>query len=235
MSMKPQNENNNNIVLKNLNYKEINKKQNMANKKVHNKNINHKGVEKIPNKKVHNKNINHKGVEKISNKKEMGGKNIICKDIKSNLLLNPSEINDNQKAQEIKKKVVKDLMKNENKEIFKQIETINSVGTMAKIKNSLYNMIFRGVNFWKGLAIYLGALSGGAIGQMILSFIFQFTTLYTFSYAATFTALPTLIAFGSFLGIILLTIITVFCLLVWLWPSKKKLMGNDNRENKNDT
>ncbi|EWC79208.1 hypothetical protein C923_00126 [Plasmodium falciparum UGT5.1] len=154
----------------------------------------------------------------------MGGKNIICKDIKSNLLLNPSEINDNQKAQEIKKKVVKDLMKNENKEIFKQIETINSVGTMAKIKNSLYNMIFRGVNFWKGLAIYLGALSGGAIGQMILSFIFQFTTLYTFSYAATFTALPTLIAFGSFLGIILLTIITVFCLLVWLWPSKKKLM-----------
>ncbi|ETW27058.1 hypothetical protein PFFCH_05531 [Plasmodium falciparum FCH/4] len=207
----------------------------MANKKVHNKNINHKGVEKIPNKKVHNKNINHKGVEKISNKKEMGGKNIICKDINSNVILNQNEINDDQMVQKIKENFVKDLMKNKNKEICKQMEKIYSDGTMTKIKNSLYNMIFRGVNFWKGLAIYLGALSGGAIGQMILSFIFQFTTLYTFSYAATFTALPTLIAFGSFLGIILLTIITVFCLLVWLWPSRGKLMGKDKTENKSDT
>ncbi|SPJ08250.1 exported protein family 4 [Plasmodium sp. DRC-Itaito] len=217
MNIKPKNENNNKIVFKNLNYEEIKKEKNMKNKR------------------VQNKSINDKGVKKISNKKQMGGKNIVYKDLKSNLLLNKNETNDNQKVEEIKQKIVKDLMKNKSKEVLKQMEIIHSDGTMKKIKNSLYNMIFRGVNFWKGLGIYLGALSGAAIGQMILTFILKFATFSTLSYSIYFSATSTLIAFCSFVGIIFLTIITVFCLLVWLWPSRGKLVGNGNRENKRDT
>ncbi|KOB63510.1 hypothetical protein PFHG_05184 [Plasmodium falciparum HB3] len=171
----------------------------------------------MTNERIRNKNKNDKGVENISSNTQMEEKNIICKDINSNVILNQNEINDDQMVQKIKENFVKDLMKNENKEIFKQIETINSVGTMAKIKNSLYSIIFKGSNFWKGLGIYLGTLSGAALGQLILA------------------AVPSFIAFSSFVGIILLSIIIVICLLVWLWPSRGKLMGKDKTENKSDT
>ncbi|ETW27944.1 hypothetical protein PFFCH_04633 [Plasmodium falciparum FCH/4] len=107
---KNNNNNNNNNVLKNLNNEEINKQRNMTNER------------------IRNKNKNDKGVENISSNTQMEEKNIICKDINSNVILNQNEINDDQMVQKIKENFVKDLMKNENKEIFKQIETINSVG-----------------------------------------------------------------------------------------------------------
>ncbi|SOS76161.1 Plasmodium exported protein, unknown function [Plasmodium sp. gorilla clade G1] len=181
------------------------------------------------------KNINDKGVEKISNNRQMmGEKNIIYKDINSNEIINKNGKKDNQKVDEIKGKIVKDLMKNKNKEISKQMEIINSDGTMTKIKNSLYNMIFRGVNFWKGLAIYLGTLSGAAGGQLILACILKFA-MPSWLPAAVFSPVPSFIAFGSFVGIILLSIIIVICLLVWLWPSRGKLMGKDKTGNERDT
>ncbi|ETW30540.1 hypothetical protein PFFCH_02027, partial [Plasmodium falciparum FCH/4] len=105
---KNNNNNNNNNVLKNLNNEEINKQRNMTNER------------------IRNKNKNDKGVENISSNTQMEEKNIICKDINSNVILNQNEINDDQMVQKIKENFVKDLMKNENKEIFKQIETINS-------------------------------------------------------------------------------------------------------------
>ncbi|SOS81775.1 Plasmodium exported protein (hyp5), unknown function [Plasmodium sp.] len=214
---KNNNNNNNNNVLKNLNNKEINKQRNMTNER------------------IRNKNINDKGVENISSNTQMEENNIICKDINSNVILNENEINDDQMVQEIKENFVKDLMKNENKEIFKQIETINSVGTMAKIKNSLYSIIFKGSNFWKGLGIYLGTLSGAALGQLLLACILQFGTFSVMNFSIYFSAVPSFIAFSSFVGIILLSIIIVICLLVWLWPSRGKLMGEDKTENKSDT
>ncbi|KYN93051.1 putative exported protein [Plasmodium reichenowi] len=211
------NNNNNNNVLKNLNNEEINKQRNMTNER------------------IRNKNKNDKGVENISSNTQMEEKSIICKDINWNVILNENEINDDQMVQEIKEDFVKDLMKNKNKEIFKQIETINSVGTMAKIKNSLYSIIFKGSNFWKGLGIYLGTLSGAAIGQMILTCILKFGTFSVMNFSIYFSAFSTLIAFGSCVGLILLTIIIVIFLLVWLWPSRGKLMGKDKTENKSDT
>ncbi|ETW43931.1 hypothetical protein PFNF135_01708 [Plasmodium falciparum NF135/5.C10] len=189
----------------------------------------------MTNERIRNKNKNDKGVENISSNTQMEEKNIICKDINSNVILNQNEINDDQMVQKIKENFVKDLMKNENKEIFKQIETINSVGTMAKIKNSLYSIIFKGSNFWKGLGIYLGTLSGAALGQLILAGILQFGTFSVMNFSIYFSAVPSFIAFSSFVGIILLSIIIVICLLVWLWPSRGKLMGKDKTENKSDT
>ncbi|KYN93197.1 exported protein (hyp5, exported protein family 4) [Plasmodium gaboni] len=220
--IKPKNENNkNNIVLKNLSDKEINEQENMTNERVENNNINDKEVE--------NNNINDKEFDNISNNIKMEEKYIICKDINSN------EINDNQKIQEIKEKLVKDLLKNKNKEIIKKIEIINSDGTMTKIKNSLYSLIFKGVNFWKGLAIYIGALSGAAIAQVILTFILKFAIIYSWSALATYSFISTIIASSSFVGLIILTIIGVIFLLMWLWPSRGKLMGHNNREDKSDT
>ncbi|SCQ12759.1 Plasmodium exported protein, unknown function [Plasmodium sp.] len=213
---KNNNNNNNNILLKNLNDEEINKQRNMTNER------------------IQNKNINDKGIENISNKKHMVEKNIIYKDINSNLLMNQNEISDNQKVQEIKEKFVKDLMKNKNNEIFEHIEKINSDGTMTKIKNSLYSLIFKGVNFWKGLAIYLGTLSGAALGQLILTCILKFSTIALGSTLATCPYTTPLIAFGSFVGLIILTIIIVIFLLMWLWPSRRKLTSDDNTENESD-
>ncbi|SOV10288.1 exported protein family 4 Plasmodium exported, putative [Plasmodium sp. gorilla clade G2] len=175
------------------------------------------------------KNLSDKKDDNISNNKQMEENNIICKDINSN------EINDNQKVQEIKEKLVKGLLENKNKEIIKQIEIINSDGTMTKIKNSLYSLIFKGANFWKGLSIYLGTLSGAAIGQMILILIFKLSTIPVWSALIPYSFVPSLIAFSSFIGLIILTIIGVLFLLMWLWPSRGKLMGHNNRENKSDT
>ncbi|SCQ12821.1 exported protein family 4 Plasmodium, putative [Plasmodium gaboni] len=240
-SIKPKSENNkNNIVLKNLSDKEINEQENMTNERIENNNINDKEVENknINDKEVENKNINDKEVDNknindkvdnISNNKQMEEKYIICKDINSN------EINDNQKIQEIKEKLVKDLLKNKNKEIIKKIEIINSDDTMTKIKNSLYSLIFKGVNFWKGLAIYIGSLSGAAIAQVILTFILKFAIIYPWSSLVGGSFISTIIASSSFVGLIILTIIGVIFLLMWLWPSRGKLMGHNNREDKSDT
>ncbi|SOV84271.1 exported protein family 4 Plasmodium, putative [Plasmodium sp.] len=220
ISIKRINENNNNnsnILLKNLNDEEINEQRNTTNER------------------IHKKFFNDKGVDNISNNRQMEEKNIICKDINSNLLMNENEINDNHKVQEIKEKFVKDLMKNKNKGIFEQIEKINSDGTMTKIKNSLYRMIFKGINFWKGLAIYLGALSGAAIGQLILTFILKFPSTFVFSHIGIVSYTTTLISFSSFVGLIFLTIIIVIFLLMWLWPSRRKLTSDDNTENKRNT
>ncbi|SOV24748.1 exported protein family 4 Plasmodium exported, putative [Plasmodium sp. DRC-Itaito] len=222
ISVKPINEkkkknNNNNIVLKNLNDEEINKQRNKMN-------------EGIPN-----KNINCKDVVNISNNRQMGEKNIICKDINSNEIINQNDIKNDQRAEEIKEKLVKDLLKNKNKEIFKQVEIINSGGIMTKIKNSLYSLIFKGANFWKGLGIYIGGLSGAAIAQVILTFILKFSTFPFWGALAKYSFISPLIPFSSFIGLILLTIIIVILLLVWLWPSRGKLMDHNNREDKSDT
>ncbi|EWC88209.1 hypothetical protein PFNF54_02994 [Plasmodium falciparum NF54] len=78
----------------------------------------------MTNERIRNKNKNDKGVENISSNTQMEEKNIICKDINSNVILNQNEINDDQMVQKIKENFVKDLMKNENKNIFSDMHIL---------------------------------------------------------------------------------------------------------------
>ncbi|SOV84269.1 Hypotetical protein, putative [Plasmodium sp.] len=109
---------------------------------------------------------------------------------------------------------------------YKISDPFNLIKTKNKIKNKLYENIFKGTSFWKGLGLFLELLGICALESIIFVF---FNTLIlgleSMNGCCFCTYFAVTVPFGVYVVSILLIIITVIVvilLVIWLWPKDDK-------------
>ncbi|SOV74257.1 Hypotetical protein, putative [Plasmodium sp. gorilla clade G3] len=127
---------------------------------------------------------------------------------------------------------------------YKMRNSFNLIETKNKMKNKLYEIIFKGTRFWKGLGFFLELVGICAAGVKIL--VVRYILVYFLLYiivgtnflpsTAILTKIleifsPYLILFSGIYGVcillIIITVVVVVLLVVWLWPR-----GDENSINK---
>ncbi|SOV78746.1 Plasmodium exported protein, unknown function [Plasmodium reichenowi] len=98
-----------------------------------------------------------------------------------------------------------------------------------KIKNKLYEIIFKGTKFWKDLGFFLEVLGIYAVEchffYIIGSLIYILEGFKLVSGLATYFIVCNVI-FGIFILLIVLTVVIVILLVIWLWPKDDKNITN---------
>ncbi|SOV76032.1 Hypotetical protein, putative [Plasmodium sp. gorilla clade G3] len=114
-------------------------------------------------------------------------------------------------------------------------DSFNLIETKNKIKNKLYEIIFKGTSFWKNIGFFLELLGICALGSKILVIlcILDYLLLYTISLKAILLPSafffkifgflsPYLIGISGIYGVcillIVITVVVIVLLVVLLWP-----------------
>lgn len=183
---------------------------------------------------IHQYNLTHKRclTERISvdNSNKNRNQKIILKDKLScntlkekKCLLSNKNVPNPRKG---KKKKVENKLLYKNDKKLKTNKSKNSDSLINRIKNNLYEIIFKGKYFWRELACFLRNLGIFASINLLLAIFSFIATLIPCVYCYTFSAF--LIASGSVYGItvfiMLITIVIVGLLVLWLWPKDDKLV-----------
>ncbi|SCQ12578.1 Plasmodium exported protein (hyp5), unknown, putative [Plasmodium sp.] len=109
-------------------------------------------------------------------------------------------------------------------------DTFTFIETKNEIKNKLYEIIFKGTSFWKGLGNFLELLGICAVEYMFVVIFFSFLGLLTESGACTCASFSCVgVAagiYGGFILLIIITVVVVALLVVWLWPKDDKNIIN---------
>ncbi|SOV84260.1 Hypotetical protein, putative [Plasmodium sp.] len=127
------------------------------------------------------------------------------------------------------------LLIGDYKKYYEMRDSFNLIDIKNKIKNKLYEIIFKGTDFWKNLGYFLEFLGKCAVRSMIIvihGFLFYLLSniqlikifLIIFKdYSNFLTVLSNyLIIFSGIYGVcillIIITVVIVILLVVWLWP-----------------
>ncbi|SCQ12716.1 Plasmodium exported protein, unknown function [Plasmodium sp.] len=117
------------------------------------------------------------------------------------------------------------LLIGEYNKYYEMRDSFNLIEIKNKIKNKLYEIIFKGRSFWKRLGFFLELL--GICAAQYNIFVIVSSLVYFLAYIDPTSFLSTfLIVFSGIYGVLILliiiTVVVVVLLLVWLWPNEEK-------------
>ncbi|KYO00001.1 exported protein (hyp5) [Plasmodium gaboni] len=101
-------------------------------------------------------------------------------------------------------------------------DSFNLIGKKNEIKNKLYEIIFNGTSFWKGLGNFLELLGICAVESMFVAIFNAIVLLLQYvdgiSMVCATYAIMSAGMYGVFILLIIITVVVVVLLVVWLWP-----------------
>ncbi|SCQ12774.1 Plasmodium exported protein (hyp5), unknown, putative [Plasmodium gaboni] len=116
------------------------------------------------------------------------------------------------------------LIETKNKignELDEKSDSFDFIGKKNEIKNKLYEIIFKGTSFWKGLGNFLELLGICGIESMFVTVFNSLVLLLESGQCASISfscvAVPAGM-YGVFILLIIITVVVVVLLVVWLWP-----------------
>ncbi|SOS78246.1 Plasmodium exported protein (hyp5), unknown function [Plasmodium sp. gorilla clade G1] len=183
---------------------------------------------------IHQYNLTHKRclTERISvdNSNKNRNQKIILKDKSScntlkekKCLLSNKNVANPRKG---KKKKVENKLQYKNDKKLETNKSKNSDSLINRIKNNLYEIIFKGKYFWRELACFLRDLGIFAFFNFVVAILNYMASFLPTNCICTFSAIA--ISAGSVYGItvfiMLITIVIVGLLVLWLWPKDDKLV-----------